>query len=153
MFSLRQKLLVGFGGLLLIIVLISMKSIVQVTDLGGAIDAILKQNYRSTPQILKACMNLIRHNQRKIEKSFETQNEDGEQVVVLESSNEEGEALNMVSEISDLVQRRGFAHKDIAVLYRCNFQSRVIEEVFSRLKVPFHIENGTNFYHRTEVRV
>jgi DNA helicase-2/ATP-dependent DNA helicase PcrA len=114
---------------------------------------ILKQNYRSTPQILKACMNLIQHNQRKIEKSLETQNEDGEQVIVLESSNEEGEALNMVSEISDLVQRRGFAHKDIAVLYRCNFQSRVIEEVFSRLKVPFHIENGTNFYHRTEVRV
>ncbi len=47
MFSLRQKLLVGFGGLLLIIVLISMRSIIQVTDLGGAIDAILKQNYRS----------------------------------------------------------------------------------------------------------
>ena len=114
---------------------------------------ILNQNYRSTPQILKACMNLIRHNVRKIEKTLETQKEDGEQVIVLESSNEEGEALNMVSEISDLVQRRGFAYKDIAVLYRCNFQSRVIEEVFSRLKIPYHIENGLNFYKRTEVRV
>ena len=58
---------------------------------------ILHRNYRSTPQILKACMNLIQHNVRKIEKTLESQNEDGDQVIVLESSNEEGEALNMVS--------------------------------------------------------
>ncbi len=114
---------------------------------------ILHRNYRSTPQILKACMNLIRHNVKKIEKTLESQNDDGGQVIVLESSNEEGETISMVSEISDLVSRRGFAHKDIAILYRCNFQSRIIEEVFSRLKVPYHIENGLNFYHRTEVKV
>jgi DNA helicase-2/ATP-dependent DNA helicase PcrA len=114
---------------------------------------ILSRNYRSTPQILKACLNLIKHNQRKIEKPLESQNEDGDRVIVLESNNEEGEAGSMAGEISDLVQRRGFAYKDIAVLYRCNFQSRVIEEVFSRLKVPYKIENGLNFYSRTEVKV
>ena len=114
---------------------------------------ILNLNYRSTPQILRACQNLIRHNIRKIEKTLETKNQDGDQVVVLEASNEEGEALNLVAEISDLISRKGYSHKDIAVLYRANFQSRVIEEVFSRLKIPYHIENGLSFYHRPEVKV
>ena len=119
----------------------------------GSRQIILTLNYRSTPQILRACENLIRHNQRKIDKTLETHNEDGEEVVVLEASNEEGEALNLVSEIQDLVERRGFSHKDIAILYRCNFQSRVIEEVFLQSKVPYHIENGLNFYHRREVKI
>jgi len=73
-------------------------------------------------------------------------------VIVLEASNEEGEALNLVSEISDLIARRGYSYKDAAVLYRANFQSRVIEEVFSRMKIPYHIENGLSFYHRPEVK-
>ena len=73
-------------------------------------------------------------------------------MIVLEASNEEGEGLNLVAEISDLISRRGYSYKDIAVLYRANFQSRVIEEVFSRLKIPYHIENGLSFYHRPEVK-
>jgi DNA helicase-2/ATP-dependent DNA helicase PcrA len=47
----------------------------------------------------------------------------------------------------------GYSYKDLAVLYRCNFQSRTIEEVFSRMKIPYHIENGLGFYHRPEVKV
>ena len=113
---------------------------------------ILNLNYRSTPQILKACQNLIQHNVRKIEKTLTTNNEDGEDVIVLEASSEEGEALNLVNEISELVNHRGFEYKDIAVLYRANFQSRVIEEVFSQHKIPYHIENGLNFYTRPEVK-
>ena len=113
---------------------------------------ILNINYRSTPQILKACQNLIEHNTRKIEKVLTTHNDDGDEVMVLESSSEEGEALSLVNEITDLVERRGFAHKDIAVLYRANFQSRVVEEVFSNQKIPYHIENGLNFYERSEVK-
>lgn len=119
----------------------------------GSRQIILTLNYRSTPQILRACENLIRHNQKRIDKNLETHNEDGEDVIVLEASNEEGEALNLVSEIQDLVQGRGFSHKDMAILYRCNFQSRVIEEVFLQSKVPYHIENGLNFYQRREIRV
>jgi len=114
---------------------------------------ILNLNYRSSPQILTACQNLIRHNVKKIDKTLVTHNPDGEDVIVLESSSEETEALNLVSEIKDLVERRNFIYRDIAVLYRANFQSRVIEEVFSQHKIPYHIENGLNFYNRHEVKV
>jgi DNA helicase-2/ATP-dependent DNA helicase PcrA len=113
---------------------------------------ILNLNYRSTPQILRACQNLIKHNTRKIEKTLTTHNEDGDDVIVLESSSEEGEALNLINEIEELVRNQGYEYKDIAVLYRANFQSRVIEEVFSQHKIPYHIENGLNFYNRPEVR-
>jgi len=113
---------------------------------------VLKLNYRSTPQILRACENLIAHNVRQIRKELATENPKGHEVVVLESSNEEAEAQNLVLEINDLVESRGYEHKEIAVLYRANFQSRVIEEVFSQQKIPYHIEKGTTFYQRTEVR-
>jgi DNA helicase II / ATP-dependent DNA helicase PcrA len=119
----------------------------------GSREFILNLNYRSTPEIITACQNLIRHNLRKIDKELKTVNPKGEDIVVLEASSEEGEALNLVNEIVDLVERRGFAHKDIAVLYRANFQSRVVEEVFAQHKIPYHIENGLNFYQRPEIRV
>jgi len=113
---------------------------------------ILDLNYRSTPQILRACQNLIQHNVRKIEKTLTTNNSDGDEVIVLEASSEEGEALCIINEITDLVKDKDYTYKDIAVLYRCNFQSRVIEEIFSQHKIPYHIANGQNFYNRAEVR-
>ena len=113
---------------------------------------ILDLNYRSTPQILKACQNLIQHNVRKIEKTLTTNNQDGEDIIVLEASSEEGEALNLVNEITELTKCRGYDYQDIAVLYRANFQSRVVEEIFSQHKIPYHIQNGQNFYSRSEVR-
>jgi DNA helicase-2/ATP-dependent DNA helicase PcrA len=119
----------------------------------GARIFILNLNYRSTPQILHACQNLISHNQRKIEKTLVTNNPHGERVTVLESSHEETEAISIVTEIQDLISRRGYSHQDMAVLYRCNFQSRVLEEVFSRFKVPYQIQGGLGFYQRTEIRV
>jgi len=79
----------------------------------GAEQMILNLNYRSTPQILNACQNLIKHNQKKINKELRTDNPDGDDVIVLESSSEETEALNLVSEIKDLVGRQGYAYTDI----------------------------------------
>ena len=114
---------------------------------------ILNLNYRSTPQILRACQNLIQHNERQIHKTLITENSPGDDVVVLESSSEETEALSVVNEINDLVERNDYQHKDIAVLLRCNFQSRVLEEAFLQNKIPYHIENGLNFYDRREVRI
>jgi DNA helicase-2/ATP-dependent DNA helicase PcrA len=119
----------------------------------GSKEFILNLNYRSTPQIIQACQNLIQWNIRKIHKELKTTNPDGEAVIVLESSSEEGEALNLVNEITDLVSCRGFAHRDITVLYRANFQSRIVEESFCQHKIPYHIENGLNFYQRHEVKV
>ena len=114
---------------------------------------ILNLNYRSTPQILKACQSLIEHNQKQIHKTLTTQNPDGDDVVILESSSEETEALAVINEINDLVERNQYHHKDIAILYRCNFQSRILEEAFLQAKIPYHIENGLNFYDRREVKI
>ncbi len=114
---------------------------------------ILNLNYRSTPQVLKVCQNLIRHNERQIHKTLETNNPDGDDVIVLESSSEETEALSVVNEITDLVERQDYTHKDIACLYRCNFQSRVIEEAFLQHKIPYIIQSGLNFYDRREVKI
>ncbi|MES0447674.1 MAG: ATP-dependent helicase, partial [Desulfobacterales bacterium] len=114
---------------------------------------ILNINYRSTPQILRACQNLIRHNQKKIDKELRTENPDGEDIIVLQSSSEETEALNLINEIKELVDSGSFKYTDIAVLYRCNFQSRVIEETFSQHKIPYYIENGLCFYDRREVKI
>jgi DNA helicase II / ATP-dependent DNA helicase PcrA len=114
---------------------------------------ILNLNYRSTPQILRACQNLIRHNEKQIQKALETKNSDGDDVVVLESSSEETEALAVVNEIRELVDKELFSHKDIAVLYRANFQSRYLEESFQQHRIPYHIQNGQCFYDRKEVKV
>ena len=113
---------------------------------------ILDLNYRSTPQILRACQNLIHHNVKQIHKELKTDNPDGDDIVVLESSNEESEASGIVNEIVDLVERKGYGFSDIAVLYRANFQSRYIEEAFLQNKIPYHIQNGRTFYDRFEVR-
>jgi len=118
-----------------------------------AAEFILNINYRSTPQILRACENLIRHNAKRIDKEIQANNGDGDDVVIIEAANEEDEALKVANEIGDLVEHRGYAYKDIAVLYRTNFQSRVIEEEFSKAKIPYKIENGMSFYQRFEVKV
>ena len=114
---------------------------------------ILNLNYRSTPQILRACQNLIRHNEKQIQKALETGNPDGDDVIVLESSSEETEALTVVNEINELIERQGFKHSDIAVLYRANFQSRYLEEAFQQHRIPYHITNGQCFYDRKEVKI
>ena len=132
----------------------SVSNIINFRDLfPSAEQLILNLNYRSTPQILKACQNLIRHNLKKIDKELRTENPSGDDVIVLESSSEETEALNLVSEINDLVERQGYAYKEIACLYRCNFQSRVIEETLQQYKIPYEIQNGLCFYDRREVKI
>jgi len=113
---------------------------------------ILDLNYRSTPQILRACQNLIHHNVKQIHKELKTDNPDGDDIVVLEASNEETEAMGVVNEIVDLIERRGYQYSDIAVLYRANFQSRYVEEAFLQNKIPYHIQSGRTFYDRCEVK-
>jgi len=132
----------------------SVANIINFKDMfPGAEQLILNLNYRSTPQILQACRNLIEHNQKKIDKELRTDNPSGDDVIVLESSSEETEALNLVSEINDLVERQGYAYTDIAVLYRCNFQSRLIEETLQQHQIPYEIQNGLCFYDRREVKI
>ena len=118
----------------------------------GSKQFILNVNYRSTPQIIKACQNLIGHNVRRIEKSMETKNEDGDEITILECLSEDDESRLIAEEITDLTSK-GYEYKDIAILYRANFQSRVVEECFLQLKIPYRIENGMSFYQRREVKI
>jgi DNA helicase-2/ATP-dependent DNA helicase PcrA len=132
----------------------SVSNILNFKDMFPAAEQmILNLNYRSTPQILQACQNLIQHNQKKIDKELRTDNPPGNNVIVLDSSSEETEALNMIGEITDLVERQGYAYTDIACLYRANFQSRILEEILLQHKIPYHIENGLCFYDRNEVKI
>jgi len=114
---------------------------------------VMDLNYRSSPEIVEVCQNLMRHNVRKIDKELKTMNgHDGDRVVIMECENQKDEALQVVNEIFDLVNRRGYSFRDIAVLYRANFQARVLEEVLSEHEVPYKVESGVSFYERYEVR-
>jgi DNA helicase-2/ATP-dependent DNA helicase PcrA len=114
----------------------------------GSRQFILDLNYRSTPQILRACQNLIQFNVKQIHKDLKTDNPDGDDVVVLEASNEQTEALGVVNEIVDLIERRGYQYSDIAVLYRCKFPESILRRSIHANKIPYHIQNGTTFYDR-----
>jgi len=114
---------------------------------------VLETNYRSTPQILAACQSLIGFNVKKIEKTLKPSRCDGENVLVLNGKDEEDEAFQIVNEVKDLIERRKVKTSDIAVLYRANCQSRAVEEAFSLHGIPYHIENGLNFYQRFEVKI
>ena len=114
---------------------------------------ILELNFRSTKKIVQACANLSEHFKRQINKDFKTDNKKGDDVIVLESSNEMTEALALVNEITDLIERKGYAYNEIAVLYRANFQSLYPEEAFLQNKIPFYIQGGQNFYTRREVKI
>jgi len=114
---------------------------------------ILDVNYRSTPQILAACQNLISHNERKIDKTLNTFNPPGENVIVFTARTETDEAGKVVAKIRDLVEAGAFTYRDIAVLYRANSQSGALEEAFSKQDIPYRIESEASFYHRYEVGV
>ena len=113
---------------------------------------ILELNFRSTQKIVQACSNLANHFKRQIHKEFKTNNIKGDDVIVLESSNEMTEALALVREITDLVERKGYKYNEIAVLYRANFQSLYPEEAFLQNKIPFYIQGGSCFYKKREIK-
>jgi DNA helicase II / ATP-dependent DNA helicase PcrA len=118
----------------------------------GSQQFILDINYRSTPQILRCCQNLIRFNAKQIHKDLKTENPNGDDVIVLEASNEETEALGVVNEIVDLVERRGYHYQRDCRALPLQFPERYCEEAFLQAKIPFHIQNGQSFYDRREVR-
>ena len=117
----------------------------------AAIEFRLTLNYRSTPQILEACSNLISHNCLKIDKELITSNPQGEQVTVWEASSEEEEANFIVNEIKAITGRNLFSLREIVILYRANFQSRILEEELFSNSIPYSVENNSNFYQRREV--
>jgi len=117
----------------------------------GATVIALGQNYRSTPQILQAADALIRHNQQRRHKPLFTENAAGEMIRVVQAADEEHEAEVVVDWLK--AQREaGRPWSDMAVFYRINALSRVMEDMLMRSSIPYVIARGTAFYQRKEVR-
>ncbi|KXK08619.1 MAG: ATP-dependent DNA helicase PcrA [Microgenomates bacterium OLB22] len=110
----------------------------------------LEVNYRSTESILSYANKLISHNTSHPVLSLTTTNDTGEEVAVLELTNEEEEALYVAETIEQLCAPANY--DKAAILYRMNAQSRVIEEALLHLGIPYVLVGGTRFYERKEVK-
>ena len=111
----------------------------------------LEQNYRSNSNILDSANALISHNSRRLGKNLRTDQGPGEPVRVYESPTDYAEAQWMVDEMRQLV-RDGVARIEIAVLYRSNAQSRVIETALFNAGVPYRVYGGLRFFERAEIK-
>ena len=111
----------------------------------------LEQNYRSSGNILKAANAVIGHNTGRLGKQLWTTEGDGEPVLVYAAYNELDEARFIADRAADWIDRGGSA-AEIAVLYRSNAQSRVLEEAFLRRNLPYRIYGGMRFFERAEIR-
>ncbi len=118
----------------------------------GARVIALGQNFRSTAPILSVADTLIRHNKRRKHKDLFTTREGGGDVAALLCRDERHEAERVVSWFKDLQDRDDLSWKDMAVLYRTNALSRVMEDAFRASAVPYIIARGTAFYDREEVK-
>lgn len=119
------------------------------TDFAGTKTFSLSQNYRSTQKILDGASSVIKRNTTHPVLSLWTENPDGEEIEIYEASNEQNEADFIIKEIKKLGVSK---MNQVAVLYRTNAQSRVIEEAFLHHGFPYILFGGTRFYDRKEVK-
>lgn len=112
---------------------------------------LLEQNYRSTKTILQAANEVIANNKNRKEKTLWTDNEQGNKITYYRAETEQDEAYFIVDQVKKMVEN-GERYGNIAVLYRTNAQSRVIEEVLVKANVPYTIVGGMKFYDRKEIK-
>src|SRR5438105_53426 len=113
---------------------------------------VMEQNYRSTQSILEVANELITHNIQRKPKSLWSQADRGDLTVRYRGANEHDEAWFVATEIERLIQEEGFRYADIAVFYRTNAQSRVLEDVFMKAGLAYRIVGGVRFYQRKEIK-
>jgi len=111
----------------------------------------LEENFRSTPNILEAADNLIAFNENRKQKKLVPTKPRARDVVVATFDDETEEAKAVAQQIKELTND-GLSLKDIAVFYRVNAESRVLEEAFIQNQIPYQIVRGVEFYHRKEIR-
>ncbi len=111
----------------------------------------LEQNYRSTNSILTAANEVIAHNRERKEKSLWSDLGEGEPVRVVETEDEHAEARFVAAEIAALIEA-GYSAREIAVVYRTNAQSRVLEDVLVRQGIAYQVIGGPRFYERAEIK-
>lgn len=112
---------------------------------------ILKENYRSTPQILSAANELISHNVIRFPKELHAVCAAGEKPLYFHGKNSKEESLWIAEMIESLV-KRGVSLADIAILYRAHFLSRAVEECLIQKRIPYRILSGISFYARKEIK-
>jgi DNA helicase-2/ATP-dependent DNA helicase PcrA len=120
-------------------------------DFEGARTIALEQNYRSTNRILQAANSVIAHNRERKPKNLWSERGEGDPVRVVEVEDEHAEARFVAAEIAGLVDA-GYASSELAVFYRTNAQSRVLEETLGTARIPFQVIGGPRFYERAEVK-
>ena len=121
-------------------------------DFPAARTILLEQNYRSTQTILSAANAVIARNPGRRDKRLWSAAGDGEPIIGYVADNEHDEAAFVASEIDQLVDSGRARFGDVAVFYRTNNSSRVFEEVFVRLGLPYKVVGGVRFYERREIR-
>ncbi len=112
---------------------------------------LLEQNYRSTQIILDAAKAVIRPNLNRVHKELFTVRQGGVPIVVREAYNEHEEAETILDSVESLMVE-GYSGGDVAIMYRTNAQSRVLEETFLRAGMPYRLVGATAFYRRREVK-
>jgi len=112
----------------------------------------LEQNYRSTRNILEVAHSVVRNNRQRHEKKLWTEKAAGELISLLEVEDDLEEARTVVNKLALEMRSNHMDFQDIAVLYRTNAQSRVLEEALRRENIPYIIVGGVKFYERKEVK-
>jgi DNA helicase-2/ATP-dependent DNA helicase PcrA len=121
-------------------------------DYPDATTILLEQNYRSTQTILSAANAVIARNPDRRPKNLWSEAGAGEKITGYVAENEHDEAAWVAQRIDELGDDHGIRASDVAVFYRTNAQSRVFEEVFIRVGLPYKVVGGVRFYERKEVR-
>ena len=121
-------------------------------DFPDATTVLLEQNYRSTQTILSAANAVIARNEGRQDKKLWSAEGDGERIVGYVGDDERDEAQFIADEVDRLTDAGDVAAKDVAIFYRTNAQSRVFEEVFIRVGLPYRVVGGERFYERKEVK-
>ena len=121
-------------------------------DYPDARTILLEQNYRSTQTILSAANAVIARNQGRKAKNLWSDAGPGDKLVGYVADNEHDEASFVAAEVDRLSDEEGVPPSSVAVFYRTNAQSRVFEEVFIRVGLPYKVVGGVRFYERKEVR-
>ncbi|MBY0122231.1 DNA helicase PcrA [Bacillus sp. S/N-304-OC-R1] len=121
-------------------------------DYSNANAIFLEQNYRSTKRILHAANEVISRNMNRKPKNLWTENDEGNKIFYYRADSEQGEAQFVVGKIKELTKDGKRNLSDIAILYRTNAQSRVMEEVLLKSNIEYSIVGGIKFYDRKEIK-
>jgi len=121
-------------------------------DYPNAKVVMLEQNYRSTKTILNAANKVIQNNSSRKEKNLWTENEEGNKIYYYRADSEQGEAQFVIGKIQELRRETSLNLSDIAILYRTNAQSRVMEEMLLKANIDYSIVGGIKFYDRKEIK-